>query len=99
MVAVRISHFATSDEVTDTSIRVITAEKRQYGDYVCKAFNVLGNAEVTIRLHGKRADVLNVFNEFVVYRTAIGSFFRFVSGNGILDTRVDKSRSYTRHES
>jgi len=53
IVGVRISHFATADEITDTSIRVITLETRQYGDYICKAFNVLGTAEVTIHLHGK----------------------------------------------
>lgn len=40
-----ISHFATADEFTDSTIRVITIEKRQYGDYICKAVNKLGNAE------------------------------------------------------
>jgi len=49
----RISHFATADELTDTTLRVITIEKRQYGDYVCKASNVLGTAESTVFLYGK----------------------------------------------
>lgn len=49
----RISHFATADEFTDTTIRIITIEKRQYGDYICKASNVLGTAEVTVNLYGK----------------------------------------------
>lgn len=49
----RISHFASGDEFTDTTIRVITIEKRQYGDYICKASNVLGTAEVTVNLYGK----------------------------------------------
>ncbi|XP_001945161.1 lachesin [Acyrthosiphon pisum] len=47
----RISHFATADEFTDTTIRIITIEKRQYGDYICKASNVLGTAEVTVNLY------------------------------------------------
>ncbi|XP_060843877.1 lachesin-like [Rhopalosiphum padi] len=47
----RISHFATTDEITDTTIRIITIENRQYGDYICKASNVLGNAEVTVTLY------------------------------------------------
>ncbi|XP_003241581.1 lachesin [Acyrthosiphon pisum] len=46
-----ISHFATTDEITDTTIRIITIENRQYGDYVCKASNVLGTTEVTVTLY------------------------------------------------
>ncbi|XP_063973121.1 lachesin [Diachasmimorpha longicaudata] len=45
-----ISHFATADEYTDTTIRIITIEKRQYGDYVCKAVNKLGSAETKVNL-------------------------------------------------
>ena len=45
-----ISHFATADEFTDTTLRVITIEKRQYGDYICKAINKLGSAESTVHL-------------------------------------------------
>lgn len=45
-----ISHFATADEFTDSTIRVITIEKRQYGDYVCKAVNKLGQAEAKVHL-------------------------------------------------
>ncbi|KAL5236967.1 hypothetical protein ACI65C_004377 [Semiaphis heraclei] len=47
----KISHFATTDEITDTTIRIITIENRQYGDYVCKASNVLGTTEVTVTLY------------------------------------------------
>lgn len=49
-----ISHFATADEYTDTTIRVITIEKRQYGEYVCRAANKLGTAETKVELFGKR---------------------------------------------
>lgn len=49
-----ISHFATADEYTDTTIRVITIEKRQYGEYVCRAANKLGTSETKIELFGKR---------------------------------------------
>lgn len=45
-----VSHFATADEFTDTTLRVITIEKRQYGDYVCKAVNKLGSAEAKVNL-------------------------------------------------
>lgn len=45
-----ISHFATADEFTDSTIRVITIEKRQYGDYICKAVNKLGQAEAKVHL-------------------------------------------------
>ncbi|XP_050588764.1 lachesin-like isoform X2 [Bombus affinis] len=45
-----ISHFATADQYTDTTIRVITIEKRQYGEYVCRAANKLGTAETSVEL-------------------------------------------------
>lgn len=48
----RISHFATADEFTDTTLRVITIEKRQYGNYICKAANKLGSAEAQVELFG-----------------------------------------------
>ncbi|KAJ0182960.1 hypothetical protein K1T71_000936 [Dendrolimus kikuchii] len=46
----RISHFATADEFTDTNLRVITIEKRQYGIFTCKAQNKLGSAEAYVEL-------------------------------------------------
>lgn len=52
MVFCRISHFATADEYTDTTLHVITIEKRQYGTYVCKAANRLGTAEGRVELFG-----------------------------------------------
>ncbi|CAB0014989.1 unnamed protein product [Nesidiocoris tenuis] len=45
-----VSHFATADEFTDTTLRVITIEKRQYGYYSCKAINKLGAAEAKVHL-------------------------------------------------
>lgn len=48
-----VSHFATADEFTDTTLRVITIEKRQYGYYSCKAINKLGAAEAKVHLFGK----------------------------------------------
>lgn len=47
-----ISHFATADEYTDTTIRVITIEKKQYGNYTCRATNKLGTAETYVELFG-----------------------------------------------
>ncbi|KAI5640094.1 immunoglobulin i-set domain-containing protein [Phthorimaea operculella] len=46
----RISHFATADEFTDTTLRVITIEKRQYGLFTCKAQNKLGTDQGTVEL-------------------------------------------------
>ncbi|CAL8080651.1 unnamed protein product [Orchesella dallaii] len=46
----KISHFATADEYTDTTLRVITIEKRQYGRYGCKAANKLGVDEAAVEL-------------------------------------------------
>ncbi|CAH0404437.1 unnamed protein product [Chilo suppressalis] len=46
----RISHFATADEFTDTTLRVITIEKRQYGMFTCKAQNKLGTDEGRVEL-------------------------------------------------
>jgi hypothetical protein len=46
-----VSHFATADEFTDSTLRVITIEKRQYGDYICRATNKLGSAEAKIHLY------------------------------------------------
>uniref|UniRef100_A0A1B0AAW0 Ig-like domain-containing protein n=1 Tax=Glossina pallidipes TaxID=7398 RepID=A0A1B0AAW0_GLOPL len=45
-----ISHFATADEYSDSTLRVITIEKRQYGDYICKAVNKLGEADARVNL-------------------------------------------------
>ncbi|XP_077290004.1 septate junction protein lachesin [Arctopsyche grandis] len=45
-----ISHFATADEFTDTTIRVITIEKKQFGLYTCKAANKLGQSEAQVEL-------------------------------------------------
>lgn len=49
-----VSHFATADEYTDSTLRVITIEKRQYGIYICHASNKLGSAEAKIELFGKK---------------------------------------------
>lgn len=45
-----ISHFATADEFTDSTLRVITIEKRQFGDYYCRATNKLGSYEAKVNL-------------------------------------------------
>ncbi|KAF7280562.1 septate junction protein lachesin [Rhynchophorus ferrugineus] len=45
-----ISDFATPDGFTDTTLRVVTIEKRQYGQYTCKAANKLGTSEAQVEL-------------------------------------------------
>lgn len=48
-----ISHFATADEYTDSTLRVITIEKKQYDKYECHAANKLGSNYSTVELFGK----------------------------------------------
>jgi len=45
-----ISHFAFDDEYTDTILRVITIEKKQYANYTCRATNIHGQAEGIVQL-------------------------------------------------
>lgn len=45
-----ISHFATADEFTDTTLRILSVEKRQYGQYQCRAANKLGNDQASVEL-------------------------------------------------
>jgi len=45
-----ISNFATADEFTDSTLRVITLEKRQYGNYKCHAKNKFGEDSATVEL-------------------------------------------------
>ena len=45
-----ISHFAFDDEYTNTILRVVTIEKKQYANYSCKAINILGEAEGYVEL-------------------------------------------------
>lgn len=49
---ISISHFATADEFTDTTLRILTVEKRQYGKYYCRAANKLGSDEASVELFG-----------------------------------------------
>ncbi|XP_013787114.1 lachesin-like isoform X2 [Limulus polyphemus] len=46
----KISIFATADEFTDSTLRVISIEKKQYGNYTCKAINKLGSHQMNIAL-------------------------------------------------
>ena len=47
----RISNFATADEFTDSTLRIANIDKKQYGDYKCKAINKLGMDEAQINLY------------------------------------------------
>ncbi|XP_076066168.1 uncharacterized protein LOC143039805 [Oratosquilla oratoria] len=46
----RISQFATADEYTDTTLRILSVEKRQYGNYTCMATNILGQSSAVLTL-------------------------------------------------
>lgn len=46
----RVSQFATADEFTDTTLRVLSIEKRQFGNYSCTATNKLGQSAAIVTL-------------------------------------------------
>merc|ERR1712223_512543 len=46
----QISHFAHDDEYVDTILRVITIEKKQYGNYICQAENRLDSTDGKVKL-------------------------------------------------
>ncbi|MPC33185.1 Lachesin [Portunus trituberculatus] len=46
----RVSQFATADEYTDTTLRVLSIEKRQFGNYSCTATNKLGQSSAIVTL-------------------------------------------------
>ncbi|XP_018016707.1 lachesin-like isoform X2 [Hyalella azteca] len=46
----RVSQFTTADEFTDTTLRVITIEQNQFGNYTCRATNKLGQSSATVTL-------------------------------------------------
>ncbi|KAH9367302.1 hypothetical protein HPB48_011923 [Haemaphysalis longicornis] len=47
----RISIFSTAEEFTDSTLRINAIEKKQYGNYSCKALNKLGSDEKIIELY------------------------------------------------
>jgi hypothetical protein len=74
-----VSHFATADEYTDTTIRIITIEKRQYGEYVCRAANKLGTAETKVELFGKRRQREEIFTSLCISYVAAALYNWFIS--------------------
>lgn len=46
----QIANFATADEFTDSTVRVLTIEKNQYGRYICSAQNKFGSHRATVEL-------------------------------------------------
>lgn len=47
----KISNFATADEFTDSTLRIVSVEGKQYGNYKCQAVNKLGSDEGQIELY------------------------------------------------
>lgn len=47
----QISNFPSGDEFTDSTLRIVTLDSKQYGDYKCKAVNKLGSYEADIHLY------------------------------------------------
>ena len=44
-------HFPSIDEFTETTLRVVSTESRQYGTYICKAVNKLGDDSARIEFY------------------------------------------------
>jgi len=49
----RISDFATNDNYTDSFLLIMKINYDLYGEYICKASNYLGTAEIAITVYGK----------------------------------------------
>ena len=47
--------FATTDQTTDSNLRALTIEKKQFGNYSCRAANRLGTTEAAVELVGQWA--------------------------------------------
>lgn len=47
----KISNFGTADEFTDSTLRIVSLEGKQYGKYKCQAVNKLGSDEAEIELY------------------------------------------------
>ena len=47
----KISNFATADEFTDSTLRIVSLDGRSYGNYKCQAVNKLGSSEGAIELY------------------------------------------------
>lgn len=73
------SIYATSEEFSDTTIRVKRIEKKQYGNYSCKATNKLGSDYKIIELF----ETVNV-----VCPPACDAFSSFSSSSADMGTRV-----------
>jgi neuronal growth regulator 1 len=77
-----ISNFATADEYTDSTLRIITVEKRQYGKYICQARNKFGSHEASAELYETVVPVcppacVEYYN--TVPRLSVDKFLYFVS--------------------
>lgn len=53
----KISNLETSNEFTDSTLRITTVRAKQYGDYVCTAGNKLGKSEGKITLYETKTPV------------------------------------------
>ena len=45
--------FPITDQTTDSNLRTLTIEKKQYGHYTCRAANRLGTTEAVVELVGQ----------------------------------------------
>lgn len=50
-----ISHLGVSNEVTTSTLKLVTVSKHHYGDYHCKAQNKNGEGETRMELFGRKS--------------------------------------------
>ncbi|CRK95584.1 CLUMA_CG009045, isoform A [Clunio marinus] len=53
----KVSNFGTADEFTDSTLRIVKLDQKQFGDYKCKAVNKLGSDEAVIHLYEANSPV------------------------------------------
>lgn len=49
----RISQYATAEELTVSTLKIVSLETEKFGNYFCKANNKMGHAEARINVFGK----------------------------------------------
>lgn len=53
----KVSNLETSDEFTDSTLRIMNLKRKDYGEFMCQAANKLGKAEGRMILHETKSPV------------------------------------------
>lgn len=62
-----VAKYASVNELTTSTLQIISLEKSQLGDYYCEASNKLGTVEARLNIYGKLLNILYIiFKAFVI---------------------------------